>query len=53
MSDILSRMGNILRANINDMLDGAEDPEKMIDQLVRDYSNEHRGGRDCRRPDRR
>lgn len=38
MSDILGRVGNILRANINDMLDGAEDPQKMIDQLVRDYT---------------
>lgn len=40
MSDILGRMGNILRANLNDMLDNAEDPEKMIDQLVRDYTND-------------
>ena len=40
MTDILGRMGNILRANLNDMLDHAEDPEKMIDQLVRDYTND-------------
>ena len=40
MSDILGRIGNILRANLNDMLDHAEDPEKMIDQLVRDYTND-------------
>ncbi len=40
MSDILGRVGNILRANINDMIDRAEDPEKMIDQLVRDYTND-------------
>jgi phage shock protein A len=39
MSDILGRVGNILRANINDTLDKAEDPEKMIDQLVRDYTS--------------
>jgi phage shock protein A len=38
MSDILGRIGNILRANVNDALDNAEDPEKMIDQLVRDYT---------------
>lgn len=40
MSDILGRVGNILRANLNEMLDNAEDPEKMIDQLVRDYTND-------------
>src|SRR5262245_57282950 len=39
MSDILGRVSNILRANINDALDHAEDPEKMIDQLLRDYTN--------------
>ncbi len=40
MSDILARIGEILRANLNDILDHAEDPEKMIDQLVRDYTND-------------
>jgi len=40
VTDILGRVGNILRANLNDMLDHAEDPEKMIDQLVRDYTND-------------
>ena len=40
MTDILGRIGDILRANLNDMLDRAEDPEKMIDQLVRDYTND-------------
>ena len=40
MTDILNRVGTILRANVNDMLDRAEDPEKMIDQLVRDYTND-------------
>jgi phage shock protein A len=40
MTDILGRIGNILRANLNDMLDNAEDPGKMIDQLVRDYTND-------------
>jgi phage shock protein A len=39
MSDILGRVSNILRANINEALDNAEDPEKMIDQLVRDYTS--------------
>lgn len=40
MSDILGRIGNILRANINDAIDSAEDPQKMIDQYIRDYTND-------------
>lgn len=40
MSDILGRIGNILRANVNDAIDGAEDPQKMIDQYIRDYTND-------------
>lgn len=36
---ILGRIAQLTRANINAMLDRAEDPEKMIDQLVRDYTN--------------
>lgn len=39
MSDILGRIGNILRANVNDAIDRAEDPQKMIDQYIRDYTN--------------
>jgi phage shock protein A len=33
---IFERVNNILRANVNDMLDRAEDPEKMLDQIIRD-----------------
>lgn len=33
---ILSRLNQILKANINDLLDKAEDPAKMIDQTLRD-----------------
>lgn len=36
---IFSRVSQLVRANINDLIDQAEDPEKLIDQLVRDYSN--------------
>lgn len=36
---ILGRIAQLTRANINALLDRAEDPEKMIDQLVRDYTN--------------
>ncbi|MDF2665850.1 MAG: phage shock protein suppresses sigma54-dependent transcription [Microbacterium sp.] len=36
---IFGRMTTLVRANINALLDQAEDPQKMLDQLVRDYSN--------------
>jgi phage shock protein A len=36
---ILGRIGQLLRANVNALLDSAEDPERMLDQLVRDYTN--------------
>lgn len=36
---ILGRITQLTRANVNAMLDKAEDPEKMLDQLVRDYTN--------------
>jgi phage shock protein A len=32
-------MGQLVRANINALLDSAEDPEKMLDQMVRDYTD--------------
>ena len=38
-TSILGRIGQLVRANINSMLDSAEDPEKMLDQLVRDFTN--------------
>jgi phage shock protein A len=38
-TSILGRMGQLIRANINSLLDSAEDPEKMLDQLVRDFTN--------------
>src|SRR4051812_31125848 len=36
---ILGRIGQLVRANVNAMLDSAEDPELMLEQVVRDYSN--------------
>jgi len=36
---ILGRIGQLIRANVNALLDSAEDPEKMLDQLVRDFTN--------------
>jgi phage shock protein A len=34
---IFGRVAQMAKANINAMLDAAEDPGKMIDQLIRDY----------------
>jgi phage shock protein A len=36
---ILGRISQMARANINALLDAAEDPEKMLDQMIRDYIN--------------
>ncbi len=36
---ILGRIAQLTRANINALLDAAEDPEKMLDQMIRDYTN--------------
>jgi phage shock protein A len=36
---ILGRIGQLVRANVNALLDSAEDPEQMLEQLVRDYSS--------------
>ena len=36
---ILGRIAQLTRANINALIDRAEDPQKMLDQLVRDYTN--------------
>ncbi len=36
---IVGRISQLAKANINSLLDRAEDPAKMIDQLIRDYTN--------------
>ncbi|MEU1119280.1 MULTISPECIES: PspA/IM30 family protein [unclassified Streptomyces] len=36
---ILGRVAQLAKANISALLDQAEDPQKMIDQLIRDFSN--------------
>ncbi len=38
-SSILGRIGQLMRANVNALIDGAEDPQKMLDQLVRDFTD--------------
>ncbi len=37
---ILDRISTLVRANINDMIDRAEDPEKVIKQLLADMNNQ-------------
>ena len=37
---IFSRVRDLLSANINAMLDNAEDPEKMADEYLRQLNNE-------------
>ncbi|WP_426365924.1 PspA/IM30 family protein [Streptomyces sp. E-08] len=36
---ILGRVTQLAKANINALIDQAEDPQKMLDQLIRDYAN--------------
>ena len=36
---IFGRIAQLTKANINAMLDSAEDPKKMLDQMVRDFTN--------------
>ncbi|MER3389522.1 MAG: PspA/IM30 family protein [Microcella sp.] len=35
---IFGRIAQLAKANINALLDSAEDPQKMLDQMVRDYT---------------
>jgi phage shock protein A len=37
---LLERVGTLLRANINDLIDKAEDPEKLAKQLILDMENQ-------------
>ena len=37
---ILDRVSTLLRANINDLIDRAEDPEKVVKQLIIDMNNQ-------------
>ena len=36
---IFDRISQLVKANINDLLDKAEDPQKMLAQLILDYTN--------------
>src|SRR5438128_8170858 len=37
---LLERVSTLLRANLNDLIDKAEDPEKMIKQVILDMENQ-------------
>src|SRR5258708_1324337 len=37
---LLERVATLVRANLNDLIDKAEDPEKMIKQLILDMQNQ-------------
>jgi phage shock protein A len=36
---IFGRIAQLTKANINALIDAAEDPERMLDQMIRDYKN--------------
>ena len=38
---LLERVSTLIRANLNDMIDRAEDPEKMIKQVILDMENQY------------
>ena len=37
---LLERVGTLLRANVNDLIDRAEDPDKMVRQVILDMENQ-------------
>lgn len=39
MPSILNRISLLVRSNVNDLLDRAEDPEKTLDQIIRDMAS--------------
>src|SRR4051794_17090706 len=44
---IFGRVAQLARANINALIDQAEDPEKMLDQMIRDYTGSIREAEDA------
>jgi phage shock protein A len=38
MAGMMDRLMRLVRANVNDLIDQAEDPEKMIDQILREMN---------------
>ena len=37
---IFQRLSDLLKSNINDLIDKAEDPEKMVKQIILDMQKE-------------
>ena len=37
---LLERVSTLVRANLNDLIDKAEEPEKMLKQLILDMENQ-------------
>lgn len=44
---LLGRVSQLVRANINALIDSAEDPETMLDQMIRDYTGNIREAEDA------
>lgn len=42
---LLKRLGNLIRSNVNDALDKAEDPRKILEQTILDMANEHKNAK--------
>src|ERR1700716_2557099 len=38
---VLERVATLVRANLNDLIDRAEDPEKMLKQVILDMENQY------------
>ena len=38
---LLERVSTLIRANLNDLIDRAENPEKMIKQVILDMQNQY------------
>ena len=37
---VFRRLSDLLKANVNDLIDRAEDPEKMVKQVISDMQTE-------------
>lgn len=42
---LLKRLGNLIRSNVNDALDKAEDPRKILEQTILDMVEEHKNAK--------
>lgn len=42
---LLKRIGNLIRSNVNDALDKAEDPRKILEQTILDMAEEHKNAK--------